>query len=181
MNKLRTVLTEAIQFVPTLALAAGYVIAGEIDFSVAGTRFLIAALLVVPIFGWLAFKGTRQNPILVGSNLWLIVGAIGFNLHIDSLQNLLIDAAGGGLFVGSLLAGVVYTVARPEGFVGVEGPRKMLFSGILVALTAASMVWALGRPEDIRLGAALPFIGLNVVRRMMGRVSQRSIEVQEGG
>lgn len=170
-STVRTALTEVIQFAPVLTLAAGFVISGEIDLAVADTRFLIAALLSVPIVGGLAWKGINLNPILLGADLWLVVGAVSFNLPIEPVRDAMAAAGGAGLFVGALLVGLLYTVLRPEGYLGAEGPRTRVFSVVLLALTVAAVVWSMSRPDDIRLGAALPFIGINVLRRVMGRIA----------
>ncbi len=170
---LRAVLTEAVQFVPVLALAAGFVLSGEIDLAVAGPRFAIAAALAVFIVGGLAWKRTPLNPFLLGADLWLLVGALVFNVPIPPVADLLARLGGGGLFVGALLAGTSYTIRSPRGYLGVIVPQTRALSIVLVILTAAAVIWASRRPEDVRLGSALPFIGINVLRRVMGRVASR--------
>ena len=80
---------------------------------------------------------------------------------------------GGGLFLGALLVGLGYTVLKPEGYLGVEAKQTRTLSVVLLLLTAAAAAWAISRPDDIRLGAAIPFIGINVLRRVMGRLARR--------
>ena len=167
------VLVEVVQFIPVLTLAAGFVISGEIDLAVAGPRFAAAAVLAVLIVGALAAKKVQQNAFLVGADLWLLVGAVAFNVPVEPLKALLVQIGGGGLFLGALVAGIGYTLARPEGYLGVDCKQTRALSAVLVVLTALAAAWAMSRPEDIRLGAALPFIGINVLRRVMGRVASR--------
>ncbi|MFT5680708.1 MAG: hypothetical protein ACI8RZ_001614 [Myxococcota bacterium] len=166
-------LVEVVQFIPILTLAAGFVLAGEIDLSVAATRFAIAAVLAVIIVGGLAWKKAKQNPFLVGADLWLLVGAISFNLPIEPVKAAMVQAGGGGIFVGALLVGLGYTLTQPEGYLGVESRRTKVLSVVLLVLTAAGAAWAMAHPDSIRLGAALPFIGVNVLRRVMGRIAPR--------
>lgn len=170
---MRFFLTEAVQFVPVLTLAMGFVLSGEIDLSVAASRFLVAALLSLPIVGALAWRKVNQNPILLGADLWLLLGAVSFNAPVPAIKDAMTATGGGGLFVGALLVGLGYTLARPEGYLGAETPRTKALSAVLLVLTVAAAGWAMSRPDDIRLGAALPFIGLNIVRRVMGKAASR--------
>ena len=54
-------LVEVVQFIPVLTLAAGFVLSGEVDLAVAGTRFALAAAFAVVIVGGLAVKKIPQN------------------------------------------------------------------------------------------------------------------------
>lgn len=167
------VLIEVVQFVPVLILAAGFVISGEIDLSVAGARFAMAAVAAALVVGGLTLRRVPLNPFLAGADLWLLLGAVSFNLPIEPIKAALVQLGGGGLFLGALLVGLGYTVLRPEGYLGVESKQTRALSVVLLLLTAAAAAWAISRPEDIRLGAALPFIGINVLRRAMGRFVPR--------
>lgn len=166
-------LVEVVQFIPVLTLAAGFVLAGEIDLSVAAGRFAIAAVLAVVIVGGLAWKKVKQNPFLVGADLWLLVGAVSFNVPIEPVKAAMVAAGGGGIFLGALVVGLAYTLSQPEGYLGVVSERTRALSAVLLVLTAAGAAWAMAHPDSIRLGAALPFIGVNVLRRVMGRIASR--------
>ncbi|MDG1484265.1 MAG: hypothetical protein P8R54_32030 [Myxococcota bacterium] len=166
-------LIEVVQFIPVLTLAAGFVLAGEIDLSVAAARFAIAAVLAVLIVGGLTWKKVRLNPFLVGADLWLLVGAVSFNLPIEPVKAAMVAAGGGGIFVGALLVGLAYTLTQPEGYLGVVSDKTRPLSVVLLVLTAAGAAWAVAHPDSIRLGAALPFIAVNVLRRVMGRIVSR--------
>lgn len=161
-------LTEVVQFIPILTLAAGFVLSGEVDLTVAGGRFALAAGLAAVIVGALAARRVKQNPFLVGADLWLLVGALAFNVPIEPLKAALIRLGGGGIFLGALLVGLWYTATQPEGYLGAEGPHARRLSIALLMLTAAGAAWAVAHPDNIRLGAALPFIGINVLRRIAG-------------
>ena len=166
-------LIEVVQFVPVLTLAAGFVISGEIELAVAGPRFAVAAAAALLIVGGLALRRVPQNPFLVGADLWLLLGALSFNIPIEPAKAALVQLSGGGLFIGAFLVGLGYTATRPEGYLGVKSKQTKALSVALLLLTAAAAAWAASRPEDIRLGAALPFIGINVLRRVLGRLVRR--------
>ncbi len=170
---LRAVLIEAVQFIPVLTLAAGFVISGTIDLAVAGPRFSLASLLALPIVIALTVRKIPMNPFLVGADLWLLVGAISFNLPAPPLRDALVALGGGGLFAGALLVGGLYTAGSPRGYLGTQAPSTRPLSLALLTLTAAAAAWAAAHPENIRLGSALPFISINILRRLLGRYAQR--------
>lgn len=175
-QRMQAVLIEVVQFVPTLMLAAGFVLSGEVDLALAGPRFLPAAVAAVAVVAALGWRRIDQNPILMGSDLWLVLGALAFNLPIPPLAELLGRAGGAGLFAGALLAGAAHTALSARGYLGADAPKSVVRAAsiVLLVLTALAMAWAWQRPDSVRLGAALPFILLNVCRRVLGRLATRS-------
>ena len=162
----RAAALEAVQFLPLLSFAAPFVVAGEVDLSAAGGGFAIGAALAVAVSGALAAKKVAQNPILLGVNAWLLVGAAAF-AAVEPLAAWIASVQAASLFVGVLAVGAAAAALAPGGFVG--DPRAPRWaSWALVALAGACLGWSLAFP-DIRVGGALPFIALNVVRRVMLR------------
>jgi len=161
---------ELVQLVPVVSLALPFIVTGDVDLSRAGTGLLVAALLTLPVTGLVRWKRGVQNPILVGTALWLWVGAAAFNLPLEGLKALLIEAQGFGLFVGVVVVGAVATFASPTGLVGCRHPDPGFVrrsSLVLLALAAVALGWSWLFRHNIRLGGGLPFIVLNVVRRVM--------------
>ncbi len=161
---------ELVQLVPIVTLALPFIVAGKIDFERAGTALLVAAVLTLPASALVLAKHWVLNPILVGTALWLWVSAIAFRIPLRGLVALLSDAQGAGLFAGVLCAGVVSTLASPHGFVGCRHPdRRWLLSAslALLALSALALGWSWAFRQNIRAGGGLPFIVLNVVRRVL--------------
>jgi hypothetical protein len=161
---------ELVQLVPIVTLALPFILAGKIDFERAGAALLVAALLTLPASAFVLAKGWVLNPILVGTALWLWLAAAAFRAPLPRIVALLSDAQGAGLFAGVLAVGVVTTVASPHGFVGCRHPNRawlLRASLLLLALSALTLGWSWVFRQNIRLGGGLPFIVLNVARRML--------------
>jgi len=161
---------ELVQLVPIVTLALPFIVAGKIDFERAGTALLVAALLTVPASALVLAKGRVLNPILVGTALWLWLAAAAFRAPAPGVVAVLSDAQGAGLFGGVLAVGLVSTFASPQGFVGCRHPDRawlLRASLFLLALSAVALAWSWVFRQNIRLGGGLPFIVLNVARRML--------------
>lgn len=161
---------ELVQLLPVISLALPFIVQGEVDLARAGLGFGIGAALTVPVHGLVQWRGHTHNPILVGTALWLWVGAVGFGLAVEPVTAAIASTKAVGLFAAALIVGVVATAAHPAGYVGVRSTDatwvRQASVGLLL-LTAAALGWALWFRADIRLGGGLPFIVVNVVRRVM--------------
>ncbi len=161
---------ELVQLVPVVSLALPFVVAGKTDLARAGSGFLVAALLTVPVSAVVVWKRGVLNPILLGTALWLWVGAVAFQAPIPGLVAALGEAQGAGLFVGIVLMGILSTVLSPQGFVGARHPDAGWIrrsSAVLLALAFVALGGSWLLRHNVRLGGGLPFIVLNAVRRAM--------------
>lgn len=161
---------ELVQLVPVVSLALPFILAGQIDFTRASGALLVAALLTLPISALVVWQKGVLNPILIGTALWLWVSAVAFWAPLPGLIALLSDAQGAGLFVGVLAVGLACTRLSPEGFIGARhGDRQWILrsSWILLALSALAVGWSWALRHNIRTGGGLPFILLNVARRVI--------------
>jgi hypothetical protein len=162
--------SELIQLVPILSLAFPFVVSGEVDITRASSGFLVAALLTVPVNGIVLQRGHVLNPILVGTAIWLVLGALAFNVPVRPLASWLGSTQGFGLFLSALIVGVATTFFAPQGFIGTRHADAAWIrraSSILLAVAFAAAIWAYVFRSNVRLGGGLPFIVLNVVRRVM--------------
>lgn len=161
---------ELIQLAPVVSLALPFIISGQVDLGRASFGFLLGAALAVVISGWLIRRKYLLNPILVGTNLWLCVGAVAFNLRLAALSSWLTAVQGAGLFVMVLAVGAVTTLGSTYGFIGCAHPDAAWIrraSWVLLTLTAAAAIGAYVMRHNVRLGGGVPFILLNVIRRVM--------------
>lgn len=161
---------ELVQLVPIVTLALPFMVAGRIDLASTGSRMLVAALLTLPISGLVLWKKGILNPILLGTGLWLWVSAVTFLLPATGLLAWLAEAQAAGLFTGVVAVGVATTLFSPQGFIGVRHPdpsavRRASLILLGLALLALGCSWLLR--DDIRAGGGLPFIALNVARRVL--------------
>ena len=69
---------ELIQLVPVVSLALPFIVQGSVDLRQAASGFVVAALLTLPVTAWVAARKQLLNPILVGTALWLWLGAAAF-------------------------------------------------------------------------------------------------------
>ena len=92
---------------------------------------------------------------------------------LPALAELLSETNAVLLFAATLGLGIVLTFAVPKsGFIGMaDGDAQTVrrLSVVLLALAVLALVWAIAFKDNIRLGGGLPFIVLNVTRRMLIR------------
>jgi len=163
---------ELVQLVPIISLAFPFIIEGKVDMSRAGTGFLIGALLAIPISSIVVLCNQLLNPILVGAGIWLWLGALAFKRPIVSVAAWLVQTQAFGLFAAALAAGLTATFISPHGYIACRSsdPRWIRRASIgLLGFTVVILCWTWLFRRDIRLGGGLPFIVLNVARRVLGR------------
>jgi hypothetical protein len=163
--------SELVQLVPAVSLALPFIVDGKVDISRAGSGFLLGALLTIPVTTAVVARRHLLNPILLGAGLWLWLGAIGFMLPAPVLATWLAETQATGLFLGALVAGTVATLVLPHGYIACYNPDPRWIrraSLVLLGLTLLVAAWAWVFRHDVRLGGGLPFIVLNVARRLMG-------------
>jgi hypothetical protein len=158
---------EIVQLIPVISLALPFIVRGSVDLSQAGTGFLLGAGLSLPITALVVAKKELLNPILLGTNLWLWLGALAFAVPIEALERWLVATQAFGLFVAALGAGIVTTLGSPHGYIACRSTQPNWTRRMSLALLALTTVlaWAWALRADIRLGGGLPFIVLNVARR----------------
>ncbi len=163
---------EAVQLVPVITLAFPFIVAGKVELAQAGWGFLLGAILAVPIFAIVVARGKLLNPILVGTGLWLWLGALAFQIPLRPLARWLAETQAFGLFAAVFLAGLIATLFFPHGYIacGSNNRRWLRRSSLgLLAFTAVVVAWTWIFRDNVRLGGGLPFIVLNVVRRIVIR------------
>lgn len=163
---------ELVQLVPVISLAIPFIARGEVDLSRAASGFLLAAALFVIVTGLVVVKRGVLNPILLGTGAWLIFGALAFNVPLDSLASSIAETQAFTLFLAVCVVGLIATFASGEGFIGHRSDdaawiRRASFA--LLALVVFAAAWSYRFHDDVRLGGGLPFIVLNVARRLLIR------------
>jgi hypothetical protein len=170
----KSVWVELVQLVPVVSFALPFIVQGEVELARAAPGFLIGAVLFVFASSLVLYLKAVLNPILVGTGVWLVLGALAFNVPIRSLASSLSASQGFSLFVVIGVVGLIGTFTSKAGFIGcpnsdVAWVRRASF--VLLALAVAAAAWAFRFRADIRLGGGLPFIVLNVARRVLIRRS----------
>lgn len=163
-------ISELVQFVPIIALASSFIVKGGVDVNQAGGLFVISGLCALVITGILVFYKVMLNPILLASNLWLLIGAAAFGIPIPALANIFSQTNAVLLFASALVVGIILTLISPAGYIGIISVNKTTvrrLSMLLIGLTAGALLWSVIFKNNIRLGGGVPFILLNVTRRML--------------
>jgi len=163
---------ELVQLVPIVSLAFPFIVAGSADLERAGRASLVAALLTVPVVGLVLARGHLLNPILVGTGLWLWLVAAAFRVPLPTLAEWLGQTQAFSLFLLVLIVGFLSTISSPYGYIGCRSPdaRWIRRASLgLLGLSGLAVLWAWWFRHDLRLGGGLPFIVLNVARRVACR------------
>ncbi len=164
------VVLELVQFAPILAFAVPFMTAGAVDLSAAGSGFVRATVLAVVVaVALLAWKHPR-NPIHAATDAWLVGGAVAFNLPLEAIAGLYSTWGALSLFAVVAVWGAVRLATGRGGFLlgsGATAVQLRKLTPVMIGLTVAAIAWAWWFLGDIRIGGGLPFIGLNVVRRVL--------------
>lgn len=163
---------ELLQLVPVVSFALPFVLQGSVDLSRAAGAFLLGACLALAVSLLVVLGKQVLNPIAVGAGLWLVGGALAFNVPLSPLAAWLVVAGAGGLFVMALAVGLPALLFSPHGYVGArtsDQAWRRRSSLLLLLATLLAVAWAFWFRGNIRLGGGLPFIALNATRRVLVR------------
>ncbi len=161
---------EVVQLVPIVTLASSFLVSGEVDLARAAPLFLLAAGLGVAITALVLWRRYLLNPILVGANLWLVLGAAVFATGWVQGSGWVAEARAAGLFACAAAVGVATHAFSPFRYLGARSsdPAWLTRASLgLFALTVAAVAWSWGFRADLRIGGGLPFIAVNVARRVL--------------
>ncbi len=161
---------ELLQFVPILAFALPFMTAGAVDLSAAAPGFVRATVLAAAVMGLLHVLDHPQNPIHLATNAWLLGGAVAFTLPIGPVAGFYGDWGALGLFAVVGVWGLGQLGTGQGGFLlGRTATTRQLrvLTPAMIVLTAAAIAWAWVFRDNLRVGGGLPFIALNVVRRVV--------------
>ncbi len=161
--------SELVQLVPVITLAFPIIVRGEVALAQLAPAFMVAAVLAALVSGFVLWRDAVLNPILVGTGVWLATGAIGFGAPVAPLARMVAETQALGLFVCALAVGIAALAYAPQGAIGARHSdtawvrRASLW---LVGAMVAAVAWAWFFRDDVRLGGGLPFIALNIFRRV---------------
>lgn len=112
-----------------------------------------------------------MDRIMLGINLFLIVGAIGFLLNNDTILDWYGSTKGGPLFCAVAIVGIITTMFSSRGFIGVVAKKRELVvysSLLLLAATFIALVWSVSaESQGIFWAIVVPFILLKVMREKL--------------
>lgn len=166
-----TIFFPIIQFLPLTAFVITARVGGlttdawPIAFQVGGLLAVAETLLLV-------WRRTPLNRLLLGANVFLIIGAISFALQIDFILRLYGQAQEAALFGSVFLVGIITTFWTDRGFVEVKvgNRQKIIQSSIaLLIVTGLCLGMSVFFRGNVWLGGTLPFVVLIVARYLLQR------------
>ncbi len=125
---------------------------------------VVAALVIALLW----HHNVIMDRIMLGLNIFLMLGGAGFLGGIDTILDWYSMSKGGPLFSCIAAIGLITTFCSPRGFVGVLAKKKGAVnyaSFLLLAATFIALVWSVSA-EDYGLlwAVVLPFITLRVMK-----------------
>ena len=122
----------------------------------------------------LARRAVPINRLILGANIWLLVGGLAAFLQQWWLLRGYERFGEASLFAAMLAVGIVSTAVNPRGFVAVSGPRRkvLLASSALLAAVAVALVIAVSFRGNVKVAAVLPVIALSWLNRALQRYAR---------
>jgi hypothetical protein len=139
--------------------------------------FKVGAVIAAFELAVLFWRREPANRLIIGANLWLLVGGVAAILEQWWLLKGYQKIGEAGLFVAMLAVGLLTTAISPSGFIAATGQRSRVLwsSAALVAAVLLALVAALHFRGDVRLAAVLPVIALSWLNRLLRRVAASGV------
>lgn len=131
--------------------------------------FRVSCFAAVAELGLLLARRVPANRLIVGANLWLVVGGVAAFLEQWWLLRVYQHFGEASLFASMLGVGVVATVVSPAGFIGKMGARRAVIqrSALLLLAVVTALALAVYFRGDVKYAAVLPVIALSWLYRLL--------------
>lgn len=133
--------------------------------------FELGGLLALIVTGMQLKEGVILDRIMLGLNVFLIVGAIGFLFDVGAILEWYSVSRGGPLFGSIAMVGLIATLFTKAGFIGVikrDKQAQKYASFLLLAATFVAFIWAVnGDDRGIFWAVVVPFILLRLTREQL--------------
>ena len=135
--------------------------------------FIFGGLLALGVTLILLQKKITMDRVMLGINLFLFVGAIGFLFHVPIILKWYSASKGGPFFSCIVLVGLLSIFFTKSGFLGNQTKTKAAIrygSFLLLASTIIALIWSLQMNTQGLLGAVvLPFFVLKMIQHQLER------------
>lgn len=131
--------------------------------------FRVASVVALLELVALLAREVPANRLIMGANLWLIVGGAAAFLEQWWLLRIYQHFGEASLFASMLLVGVVAMWRTPAGFIGKVGARRLVLqrSWLLLLAVVLALVVAVYFRGNVKLAAVLPVIALSWLNRLL--------------
>ena len=157
----------AFQFLPIAAFLAVARYKGSTpDAWVAG--FQVGAVLAVVESVVLALNHVPWNRLLLGANLYLVVGGFGCTFGIEPIIRFVSQWRESAVFLSLIVVGIVTTLFTPGGFIEAPHAERSAVvknSALLLAAVCVCLALSIFFRGDPWLAGTIPFVLLVAIRR----------------
>ncbi len=135
--------------------------------------FILAGFFTVFILIVLLRHSIVLDRLMLGVNLFFLVGAYGFVSGNDAILEWYSASKGGPFFGWIVVVGLLATLFTQYGFVGVRHKNKQAVqytSFLLLAAAVVALIWSVRIDEQgLLISVVIPFILLGVIRDQLVR------------
>lgn len=131
--------------------------------------FKVASVVALLELVALLAREAPANRLIMGANLWLILGGAAAFLEQWWLLRIYQHFGEASLFASMLLVGAVAMWRTPAGFIGKVGARRLVLqrSWLLLLAVVLALVVAVYFRGNVKLAAVLPVIALSWLNRLL--------------
>lgn len=131
--------------------------------------FKVASVVALLELVALLAREVPANRLIMGANVWLIVGGAAAFLEQWWLLRIYQHFGEASLFASMLLVGVLAMWRTPAGFVGKVGARRLVLqrSWLLLLAVVLALVVAVYFRGNVKFAAVLPVIALSWLNRLL--------------
>jgi len=131
--------------------------------------FKASSILAVVELSYLLTRAAPANRLILGANIWLIIGGLAAFLEQWWWLRIYQQAGEASLFLTMLLVGLVSTFSSPSGFIAKRGPAASVryASLVLLAAVGCALVVAIYFRGNVKYAAVIPIIALSWLNRLL--------------
>ncbi|MBI5483506.1 MAG: hypothetical protein HY888_03465 [Deltaproteobacteria bacterium] len=134
--------------------------------------FMIGAVVAVIQLLWLMRQQRPANRLVLGANLWLIIGGAAVFLQLWGVLKIYRELREAGVLAGMFEIGIVTTLFSPAGYVGsMNGEAALVrkYSYLLLFATMLALLFGLYFRGNTLLAAVIPIVILAVLNRLFNK------------
>jgi len=168
---LNTKYLNIIEFLPISAFGIIVRLTGEdsVNWKLA---FIIGGCFAAVEKALLMVKRFPLDRILLGTDVFLIIGGLGYFFNISIILNIYLFLFHATLFASLLIIGVVTTLFTKRGFIGAKHQKRnrvIIFSLYLLGAGVVAFLISFTFRGDYILAGVVPFTGMLVINRILAK------------
>lgn len=173
MNKAINITTSLFQFLPLTVFTLYSFRTGVPSQERLFNGFIIGAVVAVIQLLWLMRQQRPANRLILGANLWLIIGGAAVSLQLWGVLKIYRELREAGVLACMFEIGIVTTLFSRAGYVGSmsgETAQVRKYSYLLLFATMLALLSGLYFRGNTLLAAVIPIIILAVLNRQFNKI-----------